>query len=256
MQAQRRERNLERRGAVAGDGVPQALAIFRVAINVASDSLEVDREVNTAVKNHYLTCKVFVLSIALTVLALAPMARATEPIASDDPTTSLESSDPNQVLEIPQQCDKDAVASLCDRPAASDASASSSTDPLADPSQVTTAAPADPAQAVPQNSDVGSIDDYQNQNVPEASGGPVYVAVPEPVYIPQYSYLSPGPVIVPNGSFAGPRYVQPGPLGFQPGGVRPGGYGGFGSFGPRPFGARAFGGVGVEFGGGHFAGRR
>ena len=184
------------------------------------------------------------------------MARAQEPIASDNPGTSVESSDPNQVLEIPQQCDKGAVASLCDRPASSDASASGSADPLADPSQVTTAAPnaagVDPSQAaLPQN--VGSIDDYQNQNLPEASGGPVYVAVPEPVYVPQYSYLSPGPVIVPNGSFAGPRYVQPMPLGFQPGGVRP-----FNSFGPRPFGG-GFGGnhgVGVEFGGGHFAGRR
>ena len=185
----------------------------------------------------------------VTFLALAPIAHADEAIAESDPTASAEASASNQVLEIPQQCDKDAVASLCDR-AASDANASSPADPSNATTAESNATPTDPSQAgPPQNSDVGSIDDYQNQNVPmEASGGPVYVAVPEYVYVPSYTYVNPGPVIISNRSMGASPYVQPAPLGFQPGGFRPGGFGGF----PHPFG----GGVGTEFGGGHFAGRR
>lgn len=192
--------------------------------------------------------KILTVAILATILAIAPMALADDMNTAPDPVASAELSESNQILEIPQQCDKDSVAVLCDHAASSTADPSASSDPA----QATAQAPAnqpDPSQAAPANdADVGSIDDYQNQNAP------AYVAVPEYVYVPQYTYLAPAPVIVSNGSFGGPRYVSPMPLGFQPGGVRPGGFAGFG---PRPFGGGSFGrGVGTEFGGGHFAGRR
>jgi hypothetical protein len=151
--------------------------------------------------------------------------------SGDDFSLPSEAEEPNQVLEIPQQCSSDAVAALCDR---SDASAGTNAGsvgsaadangaPGSDGGDASTTqgnAVADGSGAARDNSAVaasagdandgayGSVYDYENQfsgNAPEMV--PQYV-VPMPVFVrvapvysyppvysaaPVYSYLPPRP---------------------------------------------------------------
>lgn len=115
----------------------------------------------------------------------------------------------NQVLEIPQQCDKDAVAVLCDRGASADSTEEDSQ-------------PQDELPATAGGQVYGSIEDYENQR--EADATVVYLA-PRPVYVPAYPLYRtmPAPGGVPAAP-AGPRFLAPLPY-------RPGAFGG--GFGRR-----------------------
>jgi hypothetical protein len=183
-----------------------------------------------------------VAGILLAMLTRVPRAMADDidPDADvPDASTLPDFSPPDQVLEIPQQCDQDAVAMLCDRspePAtSSDADADSSQDPSID------------------TADVGTLSDYTNQNAALEASAAGTMNVPAGFYPP---VLAPGPVIVSSfgaggpGTYQqwasgpgfyrsmvpGPGYIQPMPLGYRPA---------LGNFGAQPFG----------MGGGHF-GRR
>jgi hypothetical protein len=201
------------------------------------------------------------LAVFLAMLAYAPRAIADDidPDADiPDSSTLADPSPSDQVLEIPQQCDQDAVASLCDRssesPASSDADLSSVDAPNPD-----TNASSD----VANNPDLGSVYDYANQNITNETSAAGTTNVPIGGYFPGYTTMSPSPTIVSSGPGSyqqwasgpgsypqwargpgsyqqmapGPGYVQPLPLGYHP-------YGLGGSFGARPFG-----------GGGHFGHR-
>ncbi len=165
------------------------------------------------------------LAVALmTMLSVAPRARA-EDIDPDadtpDYNTIAESSPPNQVLEIPQQCDQDAVAALCDR--STDSTSASDSDPDAD---------------FPADADVGSLSDYANESIAPELSMPGTMNVPVGLYAP--AVLAPGPVIVSSspggpGSYQqwtrgpgvyqpmvmGPGYIPPMPLGYHPGFASP-----------------------------------
>jgi hypothetical protein len=187
-----------------------------------------------------------VAGIFLATLSLAHRAIADDinPDADVPDASTLDSAPPDQVLEIPQQCDQDAVAMLCDRTP----DTATSSDPDAD-------LPVDAA-------DVGSLSDYTNQNAALEASAAGTMNVPVGFYP---AVIAPGPVIVSSGavgpgaypqwaagpgsyqqwargpgtyrSFApGPGYIQPMPLGYRPG---------FANFGAHPF----------SMGGGHF-GRR
>jgi hypothetical protein len=193
-----------------------------------------------------------VVAILLAMLTHAPKAIADDidPDADVPDASTMDPTPPDQVLEIPQQCDQDAVAMLCDRtPDAAAAAAVTPSDADAD----------DPTD----DADVGSLDDYTNQNAAIETSAPGTMSVPVGFYPP---LLAPGPVIVSSGALAtgpgaypqwasgpgtyqpwtrgpgayvphpiGPAYIPAMPLGFHPG---------FGGFGVHPFA-----------GGGHF-GRR
>jgi hypothetical protein len=180
--------------------------------------------------------RLVVLATLMATLASAPRAVADDinPDADvPDFSTLADSTPPNQVLEIPQQCDQDAVAVLCDRSA--DASMASGGD-----------------EDLANDPNLGSVYDYANQNITNEASAAGTMNVP--MYAP--GYLMPAPMILslrPFGPGAyqqwaggpgayqqmapGPGYIQPPPLGYRPNG---------GGFGPRRFGG---------FGGGHF-GRR
>jgi hypothetical protein len=192
----------------------------------------------------------FVVAILLAILTRAPKAIADDidPDADVPDASTLDSSPPDQVLEIPQQCDQDAVAALCDRtPDTATAAEATPTDSDAD-------VPVDAA-------DVGSVADYTNQNSAIETSAPGTMNVPVGFYPP---LLSPGPVIVSSGAFATGPGVYPqwvgGPGTYQPWTRGPGAYT------PHPIGPAyipsmgfhpSFGGFGVHpfAGGGHF-GRR
>lgn len=202
--------------------------------------------------------KLVLLAMLIATLASAPIAIADDinPDADvPDSSAVADSSPPNQVLEIPQQCDQASVARLCDR---SSDDGSLAPDASAD-------APDGGSSALANNPDLGSVYDYANQNVTTEASAAGTMNVPLGVYVPGYPVLSPAPRIVSSGPGSyqqwaggpgsyqqwaggpgsyqqmapGPGYVQPLPLGFSP-------YGLGGGFGPRPFGG---------IGGGHF-GRR
>jgi hypothetical protein len=188
-----------------------------------------------------------------------------------DSSTLADSSPPNQVLEIPQQCDQASVAVLCDR---------SSDDSSPSPGASADAANggASDSNDLANNPDPGSVYDYANQNITNEASAAGTMNVPMGVYVPGYPVLSSAPRIVSSGPIGpgsyrqwaggpgsyqqwaggpgsyqqwaagpgsyqqmapGPGYVQPLPLGYRS-------YGLGGGFGPR-----LFGGVGE----GHF-GRR
>lgn len=167
---------------------------------------------------------------AIVVLPLRALADDIDPDADIPEMSSLDdSSPPNQVLEIPQQCDQASVAALCDR---------SSDGVLSYPDDNSTA-----------DADVGSASDYANQDITTEASAPGTMYVPGWVY-PAYPVTVPAPVIVGTRSFGpgtysqwasgpgtyrsfapGPGYIQPPPLGYPP-------YGG--SFGARPFGSPFF----------------
>ena len=143
--------------------------------------------------------KLVVLAMLTGVLATAPIAIADDfnPDASD-PAAVADSSDANQVLEIPQQCDPSAIGDPCDNVASSDdaMSSDSSSDSYA-----------------PSDVNAGSLADYANQSVDveAASGGPVYIPVPT------YAYYSRSPVVV-SSRPSGPGFYQsviPGPGAYQ-----------------------------------------
>jgi hypothetical protein len=123
--------------------------------------------------------------------------------------------EPNQVLEIPQQCSSEAVAALCDRGDANGAPGSDGGGTSSTPAN----AVADNNGAAQDNSAVaasagdatdgayGSIDDYENQfsgNAPEMV--PQYV-VPMPRFVPVMPMYSYPPVYSrpPVYSYAPPR---------------------------------------------------
>lgn len=135
-----------------------------------------------------------------------------------EPGASADWTEVNQVLEIPQQCDKDAVAMLCDRgeapPAPSDPH--SAADPDAQSQASAAGQEAQDPSADPAT--YGSIEDYENQYATaEAGSGALFV--PVPVYVPMRpTYLVPAPVIVNRPPVAGPHYLRPLPFGGRFGG--------------------------------------
>jgi hypothetical protein len=188
--------------------------------------------------------------VLMAMLAVASRASA-EDIDPDadipDYSAIADSAPPNQVLEIPQQCDQDAVAALCDR--STDATATPDSDPEAD---------------FPADADVGSLSDYANESIGPEMSAPGTMNVPVGLYAP--AVFAPAPFIVSSGPggpgtyqqwASGPGAYQPWPRG--PGIYRPMGMGP-GYIPPMPLGYRpGFGGFGVHpfsaMGGGHF-GRR
>jgi len=192
-----------------------------------------------AVMNIRTVCRLIFLATLAAMLANAPRAIAGDLDDSadvPDSSTLADSSPPNQVLEIPQQCDQADVAVLCDR--SSDDSTPSADD-----------------ESVANNPDLGSVYDYANQNIVNDASAAGTMNLPVGIYSP--TVLSPAPMIVssePTGpgayqQWAGgpgayqqwssgpgiyqpmtpaPAYIQPMPLGYHP-------YGVGSSFGPRPF---------------------
>jgi hypothetical protein len=196
--------------------------------------------------------KLILLAIFAVVLACAPRAIADDinPDADVPDISTADATPANPVLEIPQQCDSDSVAALCDRSVDyanfdADASANTSND-------------------LASNPDVGSVYDYANQNITNEASAMGTMSVPLG-YVRGYPMVSPGPVVVSGGPGSyqqwtggpgayqqwvggpgtyrqwapGPGYIAPMPLGYHPSGLGGG------------WGMRSFGGIG----GGHF-GRR
>jgi hypothetical protein len=169
--------------------------------------------------------KLFGTTQALSALFLAAtMAAAPLALADDlgsppplEPGASADWTEVNQVLEIPQQCDKDAVAMLCDRgeavPAPDDPFAA------ADPN-AQSPADAQAAQDAAQAGNYGSIEDYENQYATaETANGALFV--PAPVYVPMRPmYLSPPPVVINPPRHPGPYYLRPLPFHHRFGGSR------------------------------------
>lgn len=201
--------------------------------------------------------RLVVLATLLAMLASAPRAIADDidPDADvPDSSTLGDSTPPNQVLEIPQQCDQASVAVLCDRSSddssvSSDESANTSDDGASDSSDVAN-----------NNPDLGSVYDYANQNITNEASAAGTMNVPVGIYAPGYPVLSPAPRVVSSGPgyyqqwaggpgsyqqwvggpgsyqqmAPGPGYIQPLPLGYHP-------YGLGGGFAPRPFGGMSGG---------------
>ena|SRR3984885_351457 len=194
----------------------------------------------------YRCARIILLLLLVTMLTFAPKARAEDDsddtdtdAVSESVSTPADSSMANQVLEIPQQCDQDAVAVLCDR----------STD---------AAIAADEDDSVANEPDTGSVYDYANQNIIGEASSTGTTNLPAGILVPEYAPLSPGPVVVSAhtegpGSYQqwasgpgtyqqfapGPGFVAPMPLGYRPYGLGP-------SFSPGPF---------HSFGGGRFGHR-
>src|SRR5579872_839551 len=191
--------------------------------------------------------RMILLLLLVAIFAIAPKTRAQDSDHADIDTDAVsesvaaptDSSMANQVLEIPQQCDQDAVAVLCDR----------STD---------AAIAADEEDSVASEPDAGSVYDYANQNIIGEASSTGTTNLPAGVLVPEYTALSRGPVVLSShtdgpgsyqqwasgpGSYPqfapGPGFIAPMPLGYHPYGLRP-------SFGPRAF---------HSFSAGHF-GRR
>ena len=191
-----------------------------------------------------LSARIVLVALLVAMLTMAPKARADDSDGSDTDTVAesstvassgTDSSMANQVLEIPQQCDQDAVAVLCDR----------STD---------TSTAADEDESLASEPDAGSVFDYANQNIINDASSTGTTNLPVGVFAPAYVPLSPAPNVVSSqltgpGAYQqwasgpgfyhqfapGPGFIAPMPLGYHP-------YG----FGPRPFGS---------FGAGHFGHR-
>jgi hypothetical protein len=200
--------------------------------------------------------KLILLTIVTAMLATAPRAIADDidPDADvPDISTVTDSTPANPVLEIPQQCDQDSVAVLCDR-------SSEDSFPASNASAATPNADADGATDVASNPNVGSVYDYANQNITKEASAMGTMSVPLGLYAPGYRVLSPAPVIVSSGAMGPGSYPQwaTGPGSYQqwihgPGSWQPA-PAGPGYFAPRPLGFHPFG-MGGGFGGGHF-GRR
>lgn len=199
----------------------------------------------------YVCARIIPLILLVAILAIAPRGRAGDDGGDTDtdavsesastPTDSspTDSSMANQVLEIPQQCDQASVAVLCDR----------STD---------AAITADEGESVASEPDTGTVYDYANQNIVGEASSAGTTNLPAGVAVPEYTTLSPAPVVVSShevgpgayqqwasgpGTYQqfapGPGFIAPMPLGYRP-------YGLGGSFGGGSF---------HGFGGGHFGHR-
>jgi len=175
----------------------------------------------------------FFSALLIAVFAFVRTARAQD-LEDGDPDTLADataSDSSNQVLEIPQQCDPDSVAFLCDR------SSDASSEPDADVS-------------LAGEPDTGSVYDYANQNIINdvSNTGTTNLPVGVLGYVP----LLPAPAVVQPigpGTYeqwaSGPGTYQqfaPGPGFVSP--IRP--YGPAMNFGPRPLN---------NFGGGRFGHR-
>jgi hypothetical protein len=193
--------------------------------------------------------KLILLTILTIMLARVPGARADDidPDADvPDIGAVADSTPPNSVLEIPQQCDQDSVGVLCDR--TSDISSTSSD---ASATATATAANVDAGDSndVVSNPNLGSVYDYANQNITNEASAMGTMSVPLG-YGSGYPVLSPAPVVVSSGGM-GPGFYQQwthGPGSWQPRTPGPG------YLTPMPLGYHPFG-MGGGFGGGHF-GRR
>ncbi|HVN28662.1 MAG TPA: hypothetical protein VMT64_09265, partial [Candidatus Binataceae bacterium] len=119
--------------------------------------------------------------LAMITVAHRAMADDINPDADvPDASTLPDTSPPDQVLEIPQQCDQDAVAALCDR--TPDTAMSSAT-----------ATPSDPdMNSSIDTADVGTLDDYTNQNAAIEASAVGTMNVPVGFYA---APLAPGPII-------------------------------------------------------------
>jgi hypothetical protein len=176
---------------------------------------------------------VFVAMVAGFMFA-APIAIANDvlPAVPDDDSVS-ESTDANQVLEIPQQCG-DETDTPCTAESTDDDASPQAESVAADPDSN----PDDRAEDAADSPEVGSVDEYVNQAVPieAAPSAPIYAAVPN------NTELSPAPVVVTSSPMgpgfyqqwvAGPGFIQQpirGPGFIQP---MPFAFGGIRSFGRR-----------------------
>ncbi|HLX38062.1 MAG TPA: hypothetical protein VKR29_09685 [Candidatus Binataceae bacterium] len=171
------------------------------------------------------------LAAAIALFAIANTARAQDledGDGSDTVADATPSDSSNQVLEIPQQCDPDSVAFLCDR--------------SADPSNDND--PADDVSLVGEP-DTGSVYDYANQNIISDISSTGTTNLPAGALVPESVPLLPAPMVVGGpgtyqqwasgpGTYQqyapGPGFIAPRPLGYRP-------YGAFGGagFGPHPF---------------------
>ena len=145
--------------------------------------------------------KLIIFAMLVAILTTAPLAIADDidPDADiPDISTMTDTTPVNPVLEIPQQCDQDSVAVLCDR-SADDSS------PSADVDAAAPNADADDSGDVASNpSDVGSVYDYANQNITNEASAMGTTSVPLGVAVPGYPVLSPGPVVVSSAPLMGP----------------------------------------------------
>ena len=209
--------------------------------------------------------KLILPGILAAMLATAPRVVADDinPDADvPDIGTMSDSAPPNPVLEIPQQCDQDSVAVLCDT-SADDSS------PSYDANAVSASAPSgDPGDSsyVANNPNLGSVYDYANQNITNEASALGTMSVPLGIYAPGYPGLSPSPTIVSSGG-VGPGFYQQwatGPGSYQQAARGPGTYRQFapgpGYAAPMLVGSRPYGfggGFGAHsFGGGGHFGRR
>jgi len=203
--------------------------------------------------------KLILLAILTVILACAPRAVADDidPDADVPDISTTDATPANPVLEIPQQCDQDSVALLCDR-------SSDGSSPLSDANAATPNVDASGANDVASNPDIGSVYDYANQNITNEASAMGTMSVPLGIGVPGYPVLSPSPMIVSSGPIGpgsyqqwasgpgtyrqwapGPGYIAPMPLGYHP-------YGAYGAYrAGGGFGMRSFGG----FGGGRFGHR-
>lgn len=141
--------------------------------------------------------------VLIAALSLGSVARAEE---DSEPGLAPGSESMDQVLEIPQQCDKDAVAVLCDR----GETGADSADQQAQQQDQSPAAAPGPGEVV------GSLDDYQNQQ--ETIDPTAVYYVPVPVYVPVYPIYRtmPAPGGVPSVP-SGTHFLRPLPMPHRPG---------------------------------------
>ena len=211
------------------------------------------------------------LSIVLLAIFLAMLTMASRAIADDinpdadiPDASTLDSTPANPVLELPQQCDEDSVAMLCNK-SSSDATSSDATALSGPDGGGSNFA----SYSSSGNADVGSASDYANQNVandammagmlntPNGYNMTGYnlngYNAPNGYYVPSYPALAPAPGYVAPGPGGyqqwargpgtyqqmapGPGYIQPMAPAFHP-------YGMGGSFGSMPLGGMGGGHLG------------
>lgn len=176
---------------------------------------------------HTLLVAVFFTILTLVMSAPRAIADDINPDADIPDASTLDSTPANPVLELPQQCDQDSVAMLCNK---SSADATSTADAEAEGSNFAGDPSGYSAGGYAANVDVGSANDYANQNVANdammagmlnaPSGGYNMTGynmsgynVPSGYYVPSYPALAPAP-----------GYVAPGPGGYQQWASGPGTY--------------------------------
>jgi hypothetical protein len=192
-----------------------------------------------AVMKIFTPWKLILLAIFTVVLSSAPRAIADDinPDADVPDISTTDATPVNSVLEIPQQCDSDSVAVLCDR-SADDSSMT------ADANAPASNLDASGSNDVASNPNVGSVYDYANQNITNEASAMGTMSVPLG-YVSGYPTISPAPMVVSGGPGSyqqwtggpgsyrqwapGPGYIAPMPLGYRPSGLG-------GAFGPHLMG--------------------